>query len=289
MATLRSIRDLTVEGRRVLLRADFNVPMEDGKITDNSRMVATLPTLRHAMERGARLILMSHLGRPNGKVNAKYSLEPVGSALAELLPCEVLFVDDCLSDAAGKVVADMRDGQVVLLENLRFHAAEEKNDDGFARTLAKLGDVYVNDAFGAAHRAHASVSALPRLFPDRGIGLLIEKEVNALDKLRSGAPRPFVAVLGGAKVSDKMGVIDALLERVDTLLIGGAMGNTFLAARGLDMGKSKIESEKLALARSVMQRAEDRGIKVLLPEDVVIADSLDSPRGEVVKATAVPA
>jgi phosphoglycerate kinase len=287
--TLRSIRDLTLDARRVLLRADFNVPMEDGKVTDNSRIVATLPTLRHAIEQGARLILMSHLGRPNGKANPKYSLEPVGSALAELLPCEVLFVDDCLSDAAGKVIADMRDGQVVLLENLRFHAGEEKNDDGFARTLAKLGDVYINDAFGAAHRAHASVSALPRLFPDRGIGLLIEQEVNALDKLRSGAPRPFVAVLGGAKVSDKMGVIDALLERVDTLLIGGAMGNTFLAARGLQMGKSKIESDKLALARSVMQRADDRGIKLLLPEDVVVAESLDAARGEVVKATAVPA
>jgi phosphoglycerate kinase len=287
--TLRSIRDLTLDARRVLLRADFNVPMEDGKVTDNSRIVATLPTLRHAIDQGARLILMSHLGRPNGKANPKYSLEPVGAALAELLPCEVLFVDDCLSDAAGKVIADMRDGQVVLLENLRFHAAEEKNDDGFARTLAKLGDVYINDAFGAAHRAHASVSALPRLFPDRGIGLLIEQEVLALDKLRSGAPRPFVAVLGGAKVSDKMGVIDALLERVDTLLIGGAMGNTFLAARGLAMGKSKIESDKLALARSVMQRAEDRGIKLLLPEDVVVAESLDAARGEVVKASAVPA
>jgi len=287
--TLRSIRDLTLDARRVLLRADFNVPMEDGKITDASRIVATLPTMRHAIERGARLILMSHLGRPNGKATPKYSLEAVGSALAELLPCEVLFVDDCLSDAAGKVIADMRDGQVVLLENLRFHAGEEKNDDGFARTLAKLGDMYINDAFGAAHRAHASVSALPRLFPDRGIGLLIEQEVIALDKLRSGAPRPFVAVLGGAKVSDKMGVIDALLERVDTLLIGGAMGNTFLAARGLELGKSKIESDKLALARSVMQRAEDRGIKLLLPEDVVVADSLDATRGEVVKATAVPA
>jgi phosphoglycerate kinase len=300
--TLRSIRDLPVEGRRVLLRADFNVPMEDGKVSDDSRIVATLPTLRHAIERGARLVLMSHLGRPDGKPKAKYSLEPVGARLAELLTrsdtapalrggasCEVLFVDDCLSDAAGKVIADMREGQVVLLENLRFHAGEEKNDDGFARSLAKLGDAYVNDAFGAAHRAHASVSALAKLFPERGIGLLVEQELLALDKLRSGAPRPFVAVLGGAKVSDKMGVIDALLERVDTLLIGGAMGNTFLAARGLDMGKSKIESDKLALARSVLQRAEDRGVKVLLPEDVVVARSLDDARGEVVAANAVPA
>jgi phosphoglycerate kinase len=232
---------------------------------------------------------MSHLGRPNGKPQAKYSLEPVGAALAELLQCEVLFTDDCLSDAAGKIVADMRDGQVALLENLRFHAEEEKNDDGFARTLSKLGDVYVNDAFGAAHRAHASVSALPKLFPERGIGLLVEQEVQALDKLRKNAPHPFVAVLGGAKVSDKMGVIDALLERVDTLLIGGAMGNTFLAARGLDMGKSKIEGDKLALARSVLQRAEDRKIKVLLPEDVVVASAIDAQEGRVVAANAVPA
>jgi phosphoglycerate kinase len=289
MATLRSIRDLPLEGRRVLFRADFNVPMEDGKVTDVSRIKATLPSMRHAMERGARLVLMSHLGRPNGKPQAKYSLEPVGAAIAQLLECDVLFTDDCLSDAAGKLVADLREGQVLLLENLRFHAAEEKNDDGFARTLAKLGDLYVNDAFGAAHRAHASVSALPRLFQDRGIGFLIEQEVNALDKLRQGAPRPFVAILGGAKVSDKMGVIDALLERVDNLLIGGAMGNTFLAARGLDMGKSKIESDKLALARSVLQRAEDRKIKLLLPEDLVVADSVDAERGTVVAANAVPA
>ena len=289
MPTLRSIRDLPLEGRRVLLRVDFNVPMEDGKITDDSRIVATLPTLRHALERGARLVLMSHLGRPDGKPKPKYSLEPVGARLAELLSVEVLFVDDCLSDAAGKVVADMRDGQVTLLENLRFHPGEEKNEDGFARVLAKLGDAYVNDAFGAAHRAHASVSALPKLFPERGIGLLVEQEVLALDKLRTGAPRPFVAVLGGAKVSDKMGVIDALLERVDTLLIGGAMGNTFLAARGFDMGKSKVETEKLALARSVVQRADDRGIKLLLPEDVVVARSLDDAKGEVVKVNAVPA
>ena len=286
--TLRSIRDLQLEGRRVLLRADFNVPMEDGKVQDLSRIRATLPTLKHAMERGARLVLMSHLGRPNGKPQPKYSLEPVGAALAEELSCEVLFTDDCLSDAAGKIVNDLRDGQLALLENLRFHAAEEKNEEGFARTLAKLGDMYVNDAFGAAHRAHASVSALPKLFPERGIGLLIEQELSALDKLRNAAPRPFVAVLGGAKVSDKMGVIEALLERVDTLLIGGAMGNTFLAARGHDMGKSKIEADKLALARSVIQRAKDRGIKLLLPEDVVVARSVDDAQGQVVKATAVP-
>jgi phosphoglycerate kinase len=177
---------------------------------------------------------------------------------------------------------------VALLENLRFHPGEEKNDEGFARSLAKLADVYVDDAFGAAHRAHASVCALPRLFQERGVGLLMQAEVQALEKLRSGAPRPFVAVLGGAKVSDKLGVLEALVDRVDALLIGGAMGNTFLAARGHELGLSKVESDKLALARSVLQRAEERGVKVMLPEDVVIARSLDADSGTVVKATQVP-
>jgi phosphoglycerate kinase len=285
---IRSIRDLSLEGRRVFLRVDFNVPLENGQVQDMSRIRATLPTLRYAAERGARLVLASHLGRPKGKPDPAYSLEPVGAVLAELLECEVLFTDDCLSDAAGKIMADLRDGQITLLENLRFHPGEEKNDDGFARSLAKLADVYVNDAFGAAHRAHASVSALPKLFKERGVGLLMQAEVEVLEKLRSAAPKPFVAVLGGAKVSDKMGVLEALLERVDALLIGGAMGNTFLAARGLDMGKSKIEEDRLPLARSVMQRASERGVELLLPQDVVVAQSLDAERGEVVGAARVP-
>jgi phosphoglycerate kinase len=285
---IRSIRDLDIEGRRVFVRVDFNVPLEDGKVSDDSRIRATLPTLRHAMERGARLVLGSHLGRPKGKPEAKYSLEPVGAALAALLPCEVLFTDDCLSEAAGKIMADLREGQVALLENLRFHPGEEKNDENFARSLAKLADVYVDDAFGAAHRAHASVSALPKLFKERGVGLLMQQEIEALDKLKSNAPRPFVAVLGGAKVSDKLGVLEALIERVDALLIGGAMANTFLAARGVNMGKSRVEDDKLALARSIMQRAEERGVKLLLPQDVVVAGSLEAERGDVVGIAHVP-
>ena len=288
MASLRSIVDLPIEGRRVFVRVDFNVPLDGGKVTDDSRIRATLPTLKHALSRGARLVLASHLGRPKGKADPKYSLEPAGAKLAELLDVEVLFTDDCLSEAAGKIVGDLREGQVALLENLRFHPGEEQNDDGFARTLAKLADVYVNDAFGAAHRAHASMSALPRLVAERGVGLLMQAEVEALEKLRTGAPRPFVAVLGGAKVSDKLGVLEALVERVDALLIGGAMGNTFLAARGHDMGLSKIEGDKLALARSILQRAEERGVKVLLPSDVVVARSVDAAQGEVVGATRVP-
>jgi phosphoglycerate kinase len=288
MGALRSIVDLAIEGRRVFVRVDFNVPVEDGRIADDSRIRSTLPTLEHALSRGARLLLASHFGRPKGKADPKYSLEPAGAKLAELLGVEVLFTDDCLSDAAGKIVGELRDGQVALLENLRFHAGEEKNDETFARSLAKLADVYVNDAFGAAHRAHASVSALPRLFQERGVGLLMRAEVEALETLRSAAPRPFVAVLGGAKVGDKLGVLEALVDRVDALLIGGAMGNTFLAARGHDMGQSRIESDKLALARSVMQRAEERGVKIMLPEDVVVARSLDADGGTVVKATQVP-
>ena len=288
-SAIRTIRDLSFEGRRVFVRVDFNVPIKDGRVEDATRIEATLPTLRQLLEGGGRLVLASHLGRPKGKPDPRYSLEPVGAALAELLPCEVFFTDDCLSEAAAKIVNELRDGQVALLENLRFNPGEEANDETFARSLAKLADVYVNDAFGAAHRAHASVGALPRLFKERGIGLLMEKELETLDRLRNNAPRPFVAVLGGAKVSDKIGVLEALIERVDALLIGGAMSNTFLAARGVELGKSKIESEKLALARSVMQRAEQRGVKLMLPSDLVVAQSLDAERGDVVAASQVPA
>jgi phosphoglycerate kinase len=285
--TIRCIRDLPIEGRRTFIRVDFNVPLENGKVTDRSRIEASLPTLRHALERGAKVVLASHAGRPKGKRKPEFSLEPVGEVLAELLRCEVLLTDDCISDAAGKIINDLRDGQVALLENLRFHAAEEANDEAFARELAKLADVYVNDAFGAAHRAHASVSALPRLFRERGIGLLMEKEIAALETLRSANVHPFVAVLGGAKVSDKIGVLEALLDRVDALLIGGAMANTFLAAQGLAMGKSLVETDKLPLARSLLQRAAERKVKLLLPVDVVVASGLDASEGQIVSTREV--
>jgi phosphoglycerate kinase len=284
---IRTIRDLAIEGRRTFIRVDFNVPIENGKVTDPSRVEASLPTLRHAMERGAKLVLASHAGRPKGKRKPEYSLEPVGELLAGLLRCEVLLTDDCVSDAAGKIVSDLREGQVALLENLRFHPGEEANDEAFARELAKLADVYVNDAFGAAHRAHASVSALPKLFRERGLGLLMEAEVSALEKLRSANVHPYVAVLGGAKVSDKLGVLEALIERVDALLIGGAMANTFLAAQGLPMGKSLVETDKLPLARSVMQRAADRKVKLLLPVDLIVADGVDASVGSVVASNEV--
>jgi phosphoglycerate kinase len=284
---IRTIRDLNIEGRRTFIRVDFNVPVENGKVSDASRIEASLPTIRHALERGAKVVLASHAGRPKGKRKPEYSLEPAGEVLAELLRCEVLLTDDCISDAAGKVIADLHDGQVALLENLRFHPGEEANDEAFARELAKLADVYVNDAFGAAHRAHASVSALPRLFRERGIGLLMEQEISALEKLRTANVHPFVAVLGGAKVSDKIGVLEALIERVDALLIGGAMANTFLAAQGLALGKSLVESDKLPLARSVLSRAADRKVKLLLPVDLVVAASLEADGGNVVATNAV--
>ncbi len=286
--TLRGIADLAIEGRRTFLRVDFNVPVASGKVTDPSRVLASLPTIRHAMERGAKLVLASHAGRPKGKPSPQFSLEPVGQLLAELLHCEVLLTDDCISDAAGKIVTDLRDGQVALLENLRFNPGEEKNDVAFARELAKLCDVYVNDAFGAAHRAHASVSALPQLIRERGVGFLMEREIAALERLRSSTVHPFVAVLGGAKVSDKIGVLEALIDRVDALLIGGAMANTFLAAQGLSMGKSLVEQDKLPLARSLMQRAAGRGVKLLLPTDLLVADSLDASAGRVVTTNLVP-
>ncbi len=288
-STIRSIRDLPIEGRRTFIRVDFNVPVENGKVTDASRVEATLPTIKHALERGAKVVLASHAGRPKGKKKPEFSLEPVGSVLAEKLKCEVLLTDDCISDAAFKVVSDLRERQVALLENLRFHPGEEANDEGFARELAKLADVYVNDAFGAAHRAHASVSALPKLIRERGIGLLMESEITALERMRSADTHPFVAVLGGAKVSDKIGVLEALLERVDALLIGGAMANTFLAAQGLSLGKSLVEQDKLALARSLMQRAQDKKVKLILPVDLVVASGLDSGSGRVVATNEVPA
>lgn len=285
--SLRTIRDLAIEGRRLFIRVDFNVPLENGKVTDKSRIEASLPTIKHALERGAKVVLASHAGRPKGKRKPEYSLEPVGAVLAELLGAEVLLTDDCISDAAGKIVTDLRDGQVALLENLRFHAGEEANDEAFARELAKLADAYVNDAFGAAHRAHASVSALPKLIRERGIGLLMEQEVTALERLRSANVHPYVAVLGGAKVSDKIGVIEALLDRVDALLIGGAMANTFLAAQGKNMGKSLVETDKLPLARSVLQRAADKKVKLLLPQDVVVATAIDASEGKTVTVDAV--
>ncbi len=289
---ISSIRDLPIENKRVFIRVDFNVPLEDDggrmKITDDARIAEALPTIKHAMERGARVILASHLGRPKKGPDPKLSLEPCGARLAELLGVEVHMPEDCIGDAAKKVIYDLRSGQVCLLENLRFHAEEEKDDETFAQKLAELCDVYVDDPFGAVHRAHASVHALPKLMRERGCGFLLEKEISALGKVITTPDKPFVAILGGAKVSDKISVIDSLFEKVNVLLIGGAMANTFLAAKGLNMKSSKIEDDKLPLARTILEKAREKKVDLVLPVDVVVAQSIEASEGRVVDASAVP-
>jgi len=284
---IRRIDELSLSGQRVFIRVDFNVPLEGGKITDDERIVRTIPTIKYAVEAGAKVILASHLGRPKGGPNPEFSLEPCGARLSELTGYEVLLPDDCLGDAARKVIADMRKNQVVLLENLRFHPEEEKDDPGFAKELAELCDVYVNDAFGAAHRAHASVHALPLLKHVRGMGKLLEEELTCLSRIVTAPEKPFVAVLGGAKVSDKIAVIEHLLTRCDRLIIGGGMANTFLAAAGCDMQDSLVERGSLDTARALMAKAGDR---LLLPVDGVAADSFHADaRRQVVDVDRVPA
>jgi phosphoglycerate kinase len=300
---IRSIRDLPIENKRVFLRVDFNVPLEDGaspgspepgqnlgrKISDDSRIREALPTIKHALERGARLVCASHLGRPKKGPDAKLSLEPCAARLAELLGQDVTLPEDCVGDAAKKVVYDLRGGNVCLLENLRFHPEEEKDDEAFCRELGELADVYVDDAFGAVHRAHASVHGLAKLFRDRGCGFLLEKEIAALGKVVGAPDKPYVAVLGGAKVSDKIAVVESLLERVNVLVVGGAMANTFLAAQGKNMQASLVEADKVALARTILDKARDRGVQVLLPVDVVVAASTGASTGTTVSVDAIPA
>lgn len=298
LAGIRWIDELAADGagfmgKRVFVRVDFNVPLDKktGKITDDARIREALPTIKLLVDQGAKVILASHLGRPSPNARGKHeglSMEIVGARLAELTDYEVLVPDDCVGDAPKKVIHDLRNGQVCLLENLRFHEEEEKDDEGFARQLAELADAYIDDAFGAVHRAHASVHALPRLMRTRGAGLLLKKELSSLSRLTDRPEKPYVAVLGGAKVSDKIDVVEALLALVDVLAIGGAMANTFLAAQGKNMQKSRVEEDKLPLARTILGKARDRGVEVLLPVDVVVANGLDSIAGETVAAGAVP-
>lgn len=283
IANIACIDALPIEGKRVFIRVDFNVPIEGGDVTDDTRIRAAVPTIQHALGRGARIVLASHLGRPKGK-KAGFSLEPAGARLAELLGTEVILTDDCIGDGARKVVSDLREGKIALLENLRYHDEEEGNDEAFARELARGIDVYVNDAFGAAHRAHASVDALPRLIATRGAGFLMHAEVRALSRLIGPVERPYVAILGGAKVSDKIAILENLVSRVDALCIGGAMANTFMRARGDEMGASLVEEDKLHIARNIMAKAQERGVQVLLPTDLRVAASTSATEGSVVEA-----
>jgi phosphoglycerate kinase len=268
----RTIKELDLKGKRVFIRVDFNVPLKNGVIGDDTRVRASLPTIKYALDAGARVVVLaSHLGRPKGKPNAEMSLQPVAARMADLLGKPVAFAMDCVGPPAQEAVKRAPAGGVVLLENLRFHPEEEKNDAGFARELATLADVYVNDAFGAAHRAHASVEALVHLMPQTGAGLLMDTELRYLISELTDPRRPFVAVLGGAKVSDKIEVIDNLVPRVDRLLIGGAMAYTFLKAMGRPVGKSLVEDDKLEAARAILSQAAARKLPLLLPTDHVVA------------------
>jgi phosphoglycerate kinase len=273
----KTIRDLQLKGRRVFIRVDFNVPLKGGVIGDDTRIEASLPTIKYAIEAGASgVILASHLGRPKGKPNPEMSLRPVARRTGELLGTDVAFAQDCVGDAASNAVRSLPNGGVVLLENLRFHPEEEKNDEAFAAQLASLADVYVNDAFGAAHRAHASVAAIVRFLPEAGAGLLMENELRYLGEAVGHPARPYVAVLGGAKVSDKIEVIENLIPRVDRLLIGGAMAYTFFKAQGKPVGKSLVEDDKQHAACDILDRAKARGLTLMLPADHVVAPKIEA-------------
>lgn len=270
----KTLEDFDVNGKKVLVRVDFNVPMdEQGHITDDTRIRAALPTIKYLSEHGAKVILASHLGRPKGKVNMKYSLGPVAKRLSELMGKDVTMAEDCIGEPAEKAVAAAKPGDVVLLENVRFYAEEEKNDREFAKKLASLAELYINDAFGTAHRAHASTAGVAEFLP-AGAGYLMKKEIEVMGKALENPERPFVAILGGAKVGDKIGVIQNLLTKVDSLLIGGGMAYTFLKSMGYEIGKSLLEQDKIELAADLLKQARKRGVNLLLPDDVVVTTEL---------------
>lgn len=271
----QSIKDIDVKGKRVFCRVDFNVPMENGNVTDDTRIRAALPTIQYLSEQGAKVILASHLGRPKGKVVEELRLTPVAKRLSELLNKNVAKSNEAHGDIAKSEVDKLGEGDVLLLENVRFYPGEEKNDPELAKSFAELADVYVNDAFGAAHRAHASTEGIAKHLPAVS-GFLMEKELDVLGKVLSNPERPFTAIIGGAKVKDKIGVIENLLEKVDNLIIGGGLAYTFVKAKGYEIGKSLLEEDKIDLANSFMQKAEEKGVKLYMPVDVVVADDFSN-------------
>ena len=293
MLTKKSVEDINVTGKKVLVRCDFNVPMEDGRITDDNRIVGALPTIKYLLAHNARVILCSHMGRPKGEFNPKYSLAPVAKRLSELLGKEVTLAADVVGPDAQAKAAALKDGEVLLLENVRFHKEEEKNDPAFAKQLASLAEIYVNDAFGTAHRAHASTAGVADFLP-AVCGYLIQKEISIMGGALNNPTRPFVAILGGAKVADKLKVIENLLTKVDTLIIGGGMAYTFLAAQGKGIGTSLYDAEKLDYCKDMLKKADEKGVKLLLPVDTVVAASFPDPidahiETEVVCSDSIPA
>jgi phosphoglycerate kinase len=285
----KAIADMDVQGRRVFIRVDFDVPLTPaGGVSDASRIRESLPTIQLAIDRGARVVLGAHLGRPKGKPNLALSLMPVAACLVELIDRDVVLADEPTGDGAKKVVADLRDGSVAMLENLRFAPGEESNDEAFSRVLASYADVYINDAFSAAHLAHASIAGMSRFVSSKGMGLQVEREVKILSKLTGEVEGPFVAIIGGTRLVDKMGVLENLLDRADAILIGGAIANTFLKARGGRLGISAVEGDRLAWARAFLLKAEQTQVDVLLPVDLVAASDLDAAEGQTVSAMKVP-
>jgi phosphoglycerate kinase len=285
----KTIADLDLQGRRIFIRVDYNVPLTPaGGVSDATRIRASLPTINFAIERGARVVLASHLGRPKGRVKIEQSLLPAAAYLAEALGRDVVLADEPAGDGAKKVVYDLRDGGVAMLENLRFSPGEEANDETFARTLASYADVYVNDAFGTAHRAHASTAGMVKYVASKGMGFLMEREVKVLGKLLGEVERPFVAIIGGAKVTDKIGLLESLLGRADVVCLGGAMANTFLCAKGAHIGSSLYEPSKLPIARAFLAKADTSGVRIVIPRDLVIAPDAQAEAGQVVSAERVP-